>query len=196
MLRDHPAIDSSRLGISGVSFGSFWATQLAAYAPDVVGTAVWALAHEPGCSAIFSATSPTFKARFMAMAGIVDEDEFSQLADGHDLRPLASHVAQPYLALTGEDDELSPLQATVDLLLAMRSSRELVVYRGERHSLGGGPATRFGPHPLTLAADWFADRFAGRAARDAVTVVGIDGTATTEPLERWLDSRGASSPVR
>ena len=191
MLRDHPAIDSARLGISGVSFGSFWATQLAAYAPDAAGTAVWALAHEPGCSAIFGATSPTFKARFMAMAGMVDEDEFGQLADAHDLRPLASHITHPYLALTGEDDELSPLQATLDLLSAMRSSRELVMYRGERHSLGGGPATRFGPHPVTVAADWFADRFGGRDARDAVTVVGIDGSATTEPLEPWMDDRVA-----
>jgi dienelactone hydrolase len=189
MLRDHPAIDSTQLGISGVSFGSFWATQLAAYAPDVVGTAVWALAHEPGCHAIFGATSPTFKARFMAMAGIVDEDEFGQLADGHDLRPLASHITHPYLALTGEDDELSPLPATLHLVSAMRSSRELVIYRGERHSLGGGPATRFGPHPLTVAADWFADRFGGRAVREAVTVVGTDGSATTEPLEQWMEAR-------
>jgi dienelactone hydrolase len=186
LLRDNPAVDSQRLGISGVSFGSFWATQLAAYAPDVVGTAVWALAHEPGCASIFGATSPTFKARFMAMAGIVDEDEFDQLAARHDLRPLAPHITHPYLALTGEDDELSPLAATLELLTAMKSSRELVVYRGERHSLGGGPATRFGPPPLTVAADWFADRFAGRDSSDAVTVVGVDGSLTVEPPARWL----------
>lgn len=189
MLREHPAIDSHRLGISGVSFGSFWATQLAAYAPDMVGTAVWALAHEPGCRSIFEATSPTFRARFMAMAGLVDEGEFDQLAASHDLRQLAPHIAHPYLALAAEDDELSPLDATLDLLSAMRSSRELVVYRGERHSLGGGPATRFGPHPITKVADWFADRFAGLDSRDAMTTVGVDGSVTANSLEAFLDSR-------
>jgi dienelactone hydrolase len=189
MLREHPAIDSDRLGISGVSFGSFWATQLAAHAPEVLGTAAWALAHEPGCGSIFGSTSPTFKARFMAMAGLVDEDAFDELAAAHDLRPLASHIAHPYLALTGEDDELSPLEATAELLSAMRSSRELVVYRGERHSLGGGPATRFGPHPITVAADWFADRFAGRKSSDAVTVVGTEGSVKAESFERWLEAR-------
>ena len=189
LLREHPAIDSDRLGISGVSFGSFWATQLAAYAPDVVGTAVWALAHEPGCASIFQSTSPTFKARFMAMAGLVDEAKFDELAANHDLRPLAPHITHPYLALSGEDDELSPLDATLELLATMRSSRELLIYRGERHSLGGGPATRFGPHPITVAADWFVDRFAGRESRNAVTVVGTDGSANTEPLDHWLAVR-------
>lgn len=187
MLRDHPAIDERRLGISGVSFGSFWATQLAAYAPDVVGTAVWALAHEPGCRSIFESTSPTFKARFMAMAGIVDEDEFADLASRHDLRPLADRIEHPYLALAGEDDELSPLAGTLELLSDMRSSRELVIYEGERHSLGGGPATRFGPHPLTLVSDWFVDRFAGRDAKDAVTVVGVDGSTSVDVLQRLLE---------
>jgi hypothetical protein len=122
----------------------------------------------------------------MAMAGIVDEDEFDQLAARHDLRPLAPHIAHPYLALTGEDDELSPLGATLELLSEMKSSRELVVYRGERHSLGGGAATRFGPPPLTVAADWFADRFAGRESSDAATVVGVDGSVTVERLANWL----------
>jgi dipeptidyl aminopeptidase/acylaminoacyl peptidase len=185
-LRDHPAIDAARLGISGVSFGSFWATQLAAYAPDVAGTAVWALAHEPGCRSIFETTSPTFKARFMAMAGIVDEGEFDNLAAAHDLRPLASHIEHPYLALAGEDDELSPVRATRALLSEMRSTRELVVYRGERHSVGGGPAAKFGPHPLTLAADWFADRFAGRDGVDRITTVQMDGLTSTEPVTSWL----------
>jgi dienelactone hydrolase len=186
LLRGHAAIDSDRLGISGVSFGSFWATQLAAYAPDVVGTAVWALAHEPGCASIFGSASPTFKARFMAMAGLVDEEKFDELAANHDLRSLASHITHPYLALSGEDDELSPLDATLELLAAMRSSRELLIYLGERHSLGGGPATRFGPHPITVAADWFLDRFAGRESRNSVTVVGTDGSASTQPLDQWL----------
>jgi len=186
LIRDHRAVDAERLGISGVSFGSFWATQLAAYARDVRGTAVWALAHEPGCRSMFETTSPTFKARFMAMAGVVDESEFADLAARHDLRPLAPRIEHPYLALAGEDDELSPLSTTLTLLSEMRASRELVVYRGERHSLGGGPATRFGPHPLTVAADWFADRFAGRESVDRVTHVEIDGSTSTGPLEPFL----------
>lgn len=189
LVRNHPAIDAERIGISGVSFGSFWATQLAAHAPEVSGTVVWALAHEPGCRSIFETTSPTFKARFMAMAGIVDEEEFDELAARHDLRPLAPRIEHPYLALAGEDDELSPLTATLSLLAGMRSTRELVVYRGERHSLGGGPATRFGPHPLTVAADWFADRFAGHDAADRLTHVELDGSTSTGPLEPWLTDR-------
>ena len=67
VLRAQPEIDGERLGISGVSFGSWWATQIAAHA-DVRATAVWAVCHQNGLHSIFEEAAPTFKARFMAMA--------------------------------------------------------------------------------------------------------------------------------
>lgn len=185
-LRRQPDIDASRLGITGVSFGSWWATQIAAHAPDLVGTAVWAVVHEAGLHSIFEQVSPTFKARFMAMAGYVDEDAFDDFVSRWTLADEAPGVAHPYLVLAGEDDELSPIGHTYRLTDRVAGPRELVVYRGERHSIGGGPAARLGPNAMTLAADWFEDRFAGRPVEERVTVVDVTGQTATEPLGPWL----------
>ena len=43
-------------------------------------TAVWAVVHEDGLHSIFEEATPTFKARFMAMAGYVDEVAFDAFA--------------------------------------------------------------------------------------------------------------------
>lgn len=186
ILRGQPDIDASRLGLTGVSFGSWWATQIAAHAPGLAGTAVWAVVHEAGLHSILEQVSPTFKARFMAMSGFVDEDAFDAFARRWSLADEAPRVTHPYLVLAGEDDELSPIGHTYRLLDRVAGSRELVVYRGERHSIGGGPAARLGPNAMDLAADWFADRFAGRAAEEQVSVVDVTGRTTTEALGPWL----------
>jgi dipeptidyl aminopeptidase/acylaminoacyl peptidase len=187
--RAQPEIDGRRLGVTGVSFGSWWATQLAAHAPDLVGTAVWAVVHEPGLHSIFEEVTPTFKARFMAMAGFTDEAAFDAFARRWTLAPLAPRIEQPYLVLAGEDDELSPIRHTYDVLAAVPGPRRLVLYRGEKHSIGGGPAARLGPNALDLAADWFVDRFAGRAPSETATVVETSGAAETVALGPWLERR-------
>lgn len=186
VLRQQPDIDGTRLGITGVSFGSWWATQIAAHAPGLAGTAVWAVVHEAGLESIFEQVSPTFKARFMAMAGYVDEDAFDAFARRWTLADDAPRVTHPYLVIAGEDDELSPIGHTYRLVDRVAGPRELVVYRGERHSIGGGPAARLGPNAMDLAADWFADRFAGRETTERVTVVDVTGHEATEPLAPWL----------
>lgn len=187
VLAAQPEIDADRLGLTGVSFGSWWATQIAAHSERVRATAVWAVAHDDGLHAIFEDATPTFKARFMAMAGYVDEDAFDAFARRWTLREDAATIRTPYLAIAGEDDELSPVAKTYRLLAAMPAQRRLMVYRGERHSVGGGPAARLGPNHLDAAADWFVERFAGRPVSQEAVVVEASGQAREHPLEGWLD---------
>lgn len=193
VLRAQPDIDGLRLGVTGVSFGSWWATQIAAAAPDLAGTAVWAVVHQPGLHSIFEEVSPTFKARFMAMAGFTDETAFDAFARRWSLADEAPRVRHPYLAIAGEDDELSPIGHTYDLLRGIPAPRQLVLYRGERHSIGGGPAARLGPNALDLAADWFADRFAGRPMEQTATVVETSGATGSQALDPWLAESEARS---
>jgi dienelactone hydrolase len=187
VLAAQPEIDAERLGVTGVSFGSWWATQIAAHSERVRATAVWAVAHQDGLHAIFEDATPTFKARFMAMAGYVDEDAFDTFARRWTLQDDAASIRSPYLAIAGEDDELSPIANTYRLLASMPADRRLMVYRGERHSIGGGPASRLGPSHIDAAADWFVDRFAGRAVTQEAILVEASGQARTHPLQTWLD---------
>lgn len=185
-VRAQPSIDPGRVAIGGNSFGSFWATQVAASVDGLAGCAVVGVIHEPGMNAIFETASPTFKARFMYMSDHDDEAAFDEFARRLDLRPLAAKVACPYLVLAGEDDELSPIANTFELLATIPGPCELVLYQGERHSLGGGPATAFGPNRHHVVADWVEDRLAGRPAEDRFTYVDATGE-THDRRPAWRD---------
>ena len=58
-------IDPERIGITGTSFGSFFATIAAANEPRIRAVAVNSVCHEPGFHTIFEEASPTFKMRVM-----------------------------------------------------------------------------------------------------------------------------------
>jgi dipeptidyl aminopeptidase/acylaminoacyl peptidase len=174
--RHEPELDRDRIAIGGNSFGSFWVTQIAAAVRGLSGVAVVGVIHEPGMHEIFETASPTFKARFMYMSGFADEAAFDAFAARMDLRPLAASIDAPFLCLAGEDDELSPLANTLELLGRIPSPTDLVVYQGEKHSIGAAASAQFGPNRHHLVADWVADRLAGKPVQDRNRSVDGQGT--------------------
>jgi dienelactone hydrolase len=168
-------LDVNKVAIAGSSFGSFWATQIAATTEGFLGCGVAGVIHEPGMRSIFELASPTFKSRFMHMSGYTDEDAFDAFAACLDLRPFADDLACPYLVVAGEDDELSPIHNTFELLSRIKPQIWLVLFEGEKHSVGGGSASALGPNRGHLIADWFADRFAGREAEERYDYVDARG---------------------
>lgn len=176
-LRQRPEIDGDRLGVFGLSFGSYFATQVAMIDDRLQGCAVALVCHEPGAYTIFNMASPTFKLRFMYMAGYEDEEEFDRFAEG--LRLDGTAVKCPYLVLAGEDDELSPIEHTYHLFDEIPTPKKLVVYQGERHGIGGGPAAALGPQWLNTITDWFYDRFTQKPMQSERTLVDLTGQQHT-----------------
>jgi dienelactone hydrolase len=180
-LARRPAIDPERLALRGVSFGSFFVVQMAAaLGAKLKGVVSAFVAHEPGLRTLFESAAPSFKMRFMMMAGYQDEAAFDEFARGFDLRPYAARLACPILIQAGEDDELSPLAHTAALFELIRAPKRLVVYEGARHVLRGGGSVAAGESPDTMFADWLADRFADRPmASDRVFVTAAGGAHIT-----------------
>lgn len=81
----------------------------------------------------------------------------------------------PYLVQAGEDDELSPIEYTYQLFDEVSMPKQLVVYQGERHAIGGGTAATLGPQWLNMAADWFKDRFAGKPMTSERIYIDLTG---------------------
>ncbi|MFI9601956.1 alpha/beta hydrolase family protein [Streptomyces sp. NPDC052043] len=183
-LEGQPEIDQSRIAVRGISMGSMWATQAAAHNDRIKACAVVYLCQERGGPAIFGEASPTFKARFMYMAGYDDENEFDAAAsDLITVEGLGKLVHCPYLAIGGEDDELTALESTFALLDDVSAPKELMLLQGERHTLHKTPSSA-SVNELTYIADWFADCLAGRIPESTLTLVGQDGRIRRTP---WSD---------
>lgn len=161
-LRKRPEIDAARVGLLGNSFGSFFATIAAAWEPRFRAVAVSSICFEPGGNTIFDEASPTFKRRFMYMAGINDEARFDRFRKTITLKGHASRIRMPYLCVAGERDELCPIVWADRVLGEMRGPKQLVVYQESRHTVGTVPSTVLGPNPPSLVADWMHERLNGK----------------------------------
>jgi len=163
-LVQHPHIDASRVVIWGISFGSFFALQAAAALGDhLKGVAVTFVNHDPGLNAIMDMASPSFKMRFMYMAGYDDEEQFDAFKQKFSVAPLIDQIKVPVLVQGGEDDELSPIEFSADLVAKLKVPKKFVVYEGERHAIGGNTASYLGETWFTMLADWCRDRIDGKA---------------------------------
>jgi len=162
-LAKRPEIDGDKIGVVGASFGSFFGTIVVANEPRFRAAAVSATCLEPGCHTIFEEASPTFKKRFMWMAGYTDEAKFDQFVKTLTWEGHVERIKCPYLCLAGEAEELSPLSHTEKLFAQLKAPKRLVVYQDARHGISGVPSTALGPSPPVLIADWMMARLAGKA---------------------------------
>lgn len=175
-------VDASRIGVSGNSFGSFFATVSAASEPRYKACVVNAPCLEPGCHTIFQEASPTFKQRFMFMSDIQDEDEFDKFRQSISWEGYAEKIRKPYMCLSGESDELSPLRHVERMFSVMSGPRRLVIYQDSRHSINSVPSTALGPFAPNLMADWMADRLADKPFQSERWFVEATGRVDKKPL--------------
>jgi dienelactone hydrolase len=182
-LRKRPEIDAERVGLLGNSFGSFFATIAAAWEPRFRAVAVSSLCLEPGCHTIFEEASPTFKRRFMYMAGIDEEARFDRFCRSLTWKGHAERIRVPYLCVAGERDELCPLVWADRMLKEVRGPKQLVVYQESRHAVGNVPAAVLGPNPPILVADWMLDRLRGKALASTRWFVESSGNVVKQ---KWI----------
>lgn len=82
-------VDPTRIMAWGLSFGSFWATQMAAAEPRYAACAVMYTCFQPQNWPLYEMAAPSFKQRFMYMAGIGDESAFRAVMDKMDVFQLS-----------------------------------------------------------------------------------------------------------
>jgi dienelactone hydrolase len=161
-LRSQTEIDPERIALSGVSMGSFWGTQVASVDDRLKGCVLRSVCHEPAMNTLFNVASPTFKLRFMYMAGFAEEAEFDKFAQTLSLKGVGEKIKAPYLVMAGEDDQLSPIEHTYNLFETISAPKQLLVYEGAEHGLVGSSAAALGPSQGTYFADWLKDRLDGK----------------------------------
>lgn len=181
-LAKRPEIDAKRIVIRGSSFGTYYGTVAAAGLKDRIrGYCGTGVCQEPGCSTIFNTASPTFKVRFMFMAGFEDEGAFDAFCQEFDLRKVAGDIAAPYMIVAGECDQLSPIHHTYDLFERIAAPKRLVVYAGANHSVREAPSAELGESRETLVYDWLRARVDGQPMKSERWFVDGSGRVEITP---------------
>jgi hypothetical protein len=176
-----PDLDSKRIGVFGRSFGSYAGTVFGNAVGDrLSAVAVGLPCHEPGFFTIFEEASPTFKNRFMFMAGYTDESAFDAFIKGFDLRHKVGNLTCPYLVLGGELDELAPIKHTYELSRHVPGPVELIIYQNERHAPGRASSAQFGPHWYSTMADWLGARVRDQKPQDRSRFLFVKSSGQVE----------------
>jgi dienelactone hydrolase len=157
-LQQRPEIDSDKLAVSGASFGSYWAPQLAA-ADSRVKASAGIMGILYSMTPIFELAPPSFKANFMYMAGISDEAAFDKMAAKMGLAGVGAKLTCPTLITQGENDFLCPLEGADRFFNEIVGPKEMWVFHDEFHPLGGVMA-----HLIPWLADWVLDALDGKFA--------------------------------
>lgn len=178
-LAGRPEFDPARIVAHGVSFGSYWATQLAAAEPRFAACAVVLTCFEPHGFSLFETASPSFKLRFMYMTNVQDEARFEAVTRRIDALPLASAIKCPFMVAGGEDDALSDARHTFEFVNRLSVPKTLAFYEGEDHGMHGSRSGQLGPEAFTLVADWLYDRVNGRELRSSYLEVDSAGEVHT-----------------
>lgn len=185
-MASRPEVDAGRIMAWGLSFGSFWATQMAAAEPRFAACAVMYTCFQPHNWPLFEMASPTFKQRFMYMAGVGEEAAFDAVMAKMDVMALSGRLEMPYFVMAGEDDSLSDFACTVEHLNRVPSPKTLVVFAGEEHGMGGSRSSQLGSPFFPMIADWLMDRASGRPLQSTYNVVDTNGQLHSEP---WGENR-------
>jgi alpha-beta hydrolase superfamily lysophospholipase len=118
------------------------------------------------------------------MAGYDDEDKFDAFKEKFTLHPHVGDIRCPVLIQAGEDDELSPIEFTDELIAKIAPPKKFVVYEGERHAVGGNnPSSYLGENWFTMLADWCLDRIEGRPAPNERVFINALGQAEAVPYD-------------
>ncbi|MBI4252407.1 MAG: prolyl oligopeptidase family serine peptidase, partial [Candidatus Tectomicrobia bacterium] len=155
-LEKRPEIDASRVGLYGWSMGSYWGPRVAAHDPRLKAC-VGAMGVYLQKDTIFQHGKPAYRANYMYMSNVHDEDAFDEMAARMTLEPLAPKLRCPMLLAMGEFDELCPLEDAERLYGMIPGPKELWVYENETHTLGGRL-----PDFYLLVADWLRDALDGK----------------------------------
>jgi dienelactone hydrolase len=180
-LRSRPETDMDKVAATGSSFGSFFSAAMISEEPTFKACAVTSTCYDIGGHRIFDEASPTFKKRFMFMAGITDEAEFEAFRKTIDWRPFAGKIKASFLIAGGEADELCPLESTEAFARALGGHKQLVVYQDSRHSLTG-PSVANGPDPRLYQAEWMTKRLQGKPMTSEHWFVENSGRVEKTPL--------------
>jgi len=159
-----PEVNGDKIGLYGLSMGSFWGARIAAYDSRIKACLVTMGCFMMDRHPIFEEASPRFRLTFKYMAGIEDDDEFDRLVDKMTLKGVGKDLRCPTLIWTGEFDPLNPLEEAEAFFDEIAGPKEMWIMENDFHnSFNRG---LFNIPQSLIAADWLKDKLEGKCSPD------------------------------
>ena len=162
-LLERPEVDSERVGLYSLSFGSYWGARFAA-TDDRLAAAVIMWASIADKYYLLEEESPRYKQLFAFMTGAESEAELDEFRDGMGIEDMLPDIACPTLVTIGQYDPRSPLEEIYRLFDTLQAPAELWVFGDQHHNtnLKASFATQWLGDHHTMSADWLNDRMSGQ----------------------------------
>lgn len=146
-------VDSSKIGLFGMSMGSRWGVEIGAH-DDRVNTVIGQMANVGPSDIIFNQAQPNFRRIYMYMSNIHDEAKFDEFVEVRDSGWLdtAKKLKANYLLVAGDMDELCAPEDIEIFLDTLNCPKELWLYEGVFHPMGEVAADMY-----PAIADWMLD---------------------------------------
>jgi len=155
-----PDVDPERIGLFGISFGSYWAARIAATDQRIKATVLgWASICDKYY--LFEEESPRYKQLFAYLTQAENEEELDQFVEHMALESMMPRITAPTLLTIGEYDPRSPLEEIYDMFDLMKAPAELWVFGDQHHMVTarGGDQPDWARDSHTMGVDWLGDRF-------------------------------------
>jgi dipeptidyl aminopeptidase/acylaminoacyl peptidase len=182
-----PEVDPEKIGLHGLSMGTYWGPLIAMHDPRVK-----ALGTQASCQYnkdhIFNETSFNFRLRFMWMSGNRSDKEFDEMADKMTLEGRESRITCPHIIFHGEFDHLTNTQEVYKYFSRLGSEiKELRIYENQYHGV-----MRFFDEMANMSADWLRDRLNGVPPKEKSRVVLVDWNRKEHPVDGEKIAKGFS----
>jgi dienelactone hydrolase len=168
-LAERPDIDSTKIGITGISLGGHFAARAAAYEPRFASAALWGANHNWHEVQIGRLASegenpvPHYWNHVYWVFGATDKDDFFEKIAGMNMNGHMDRIRMPFLITHGEGDRQISVkyahQAFEQLTNSTRPELKIFTSREGGVEHVGADNVSFGRDYI---ADWFADTLGGR----------------------------------
>ena len=168
-LAERPDIDSTKIGITGISLGGHFAARAAAYEPRFASAALWGANHNWHEVQIGRLASegenpvPHYWNHVYWVFGATDKDDFFEKIAGMNMNGHMDRIHMPFLITHGEGDRQISVkyahQAFEQLTNSTRPELKIFTSREGGVEHVGADNMSFGRDYI---ADWFADTLGGR----------------------------------
>jgi dipeptidyl aminopeptidase/acylaminoacyl peptidase len=180
-------VDPDKIGLHGLSMGTYWGPLIAMNDPRVKALGTQASCHY-NKDHIFNETSFNFRLRFMWMSGNRSDKEFDEMAAKMTLEGRESRIKCPHIIFHGEFDHLTNTQEVYKYFTRLGSEiKELRIYENQYHGV-----MRFFDELANMSADWLRDRLNGVPPKEKSRVVLVDWNRKEHPVDGDKIARGFS----